>query len=123
MFGDNIHLYNIPSKMDSNKKNSNIKEITNENLLIDRTTDVLFLNQYSDSDEEEDQKINDTLEEAFMYKLDKTWESGDIKYAEEAIKEYNGLIHPDYIAKARNTINELIIEKMENVRIQDMQID
>ena len=115
LFNMSLQEKNIAS---TSKDNGTLKEITNENLLIDRTADIMYLKydmEYSSDDT--DQEINDTLEDAFMYELDKTWDTGNIIFAQEAIKQYEGIIHKDYIDKAKNTINELIIEKIEDMEI------
>ena len=57
------------------------------------------------------------IEEEFMYELDKTWDTGNILFAQNVIKKYNGIISQEYILNAKNIINEVIIEKIEDIKI------
>ena len=56
---------------------------------------------------------NDTLEEQFMFELHKSFESGDLKYIQDAIKYYKNKINNDYIVNANNLLIQLLNEKME----------
>lgn len=94
-----------------------------ENMITDEMTDAIYLDNYEILDTlsqtDIDECNNDTLEEEFLYELDKTWDTGDIIFAQNAIKKYKDLISPCYIEKAFNAINELVIEKFENSNMND----
>lgn len=103
-------------------KKIEIQEIKNENLIIDKTADVMTLENYDTDVSDMDDDLNDTLEEAFIYELDKTWDTGNIKYAQNAIINYKGLVSNEYIKKAENTINELLIEKIDDLDMTCMDL-
>ena len=60
---------------------------------------------------------NDTLQEQFLYEVDKSTDTGDEKYILDAIKLYKGKIDEEYIKMAQNILTILLEEKIELMEI------
>lgn len=69
-------------------------------------------NEYNESLEE-----NDSLEDKYLYELDKAVESGNYKIIEKAIIDYNGLINQELILLGRNLHQELICEEFNKLNL------
>ena len=58
--------------------------------------------------------INDTLQDKFLYEIDKSIESGDINYIRNAIKNFKYKIDEKYITMANNMLIEILNEKIDD---------
>lgn len=60
---------------------------------------------------------NDTVEEQFLYEIDRSIETGDSKYIISAIKKYYNLVSNSYIVMATDVLAQLAEETFENMKI------
>jgi hypothetical protein len=60
---------------------------------------------------------NDTIEEQFLYEIDRSIETGDSKYIITAIKKYSKVINNSYLIMATNILTQLAEETFENMEI------
>ena len=60
---------------------------------------------------------NDTIEEQFLYEIDRSIETGDSKYIITAIKKYSKVINNSYLIVATNILTQLAEETFENMEI------
>jgi hypothetical protein len=63
------------------------------------------------------EETNITICEIFLFEIDKSVESGDIKYIKEAIKNYGHLINKSYLEMANRIMLELVQEKLEDINL------
>lgn len=60
---------------------------------------------------------NDTLEDQFLFEVDKSADTGDETFILNAIKLYKGKIDNEYIKIAENILTILLEEKIESMEI------
>jgi len=60
---------------------------------------------------------NDTFIEQFLYEIDRSIETGNGRIIEIAVKNYINKIPFSYINWANNILNQLIIEKIEDLNL------
>lgn len=58
---------------------------------------------------------NDTIQEKFMYEIEKAIEYGNCNIIRDAIKKYGSLLNKSYIEHAERIYQELIEEKFEEL--------
>ena len=61
---------------------------------------------------------NITIQEVFLFEIDKSIESGDVKFIENALVYYKNQISKDLVDMANRIILELITEKVEDFQIK-----
>lgn len=61
---------------------------------------------------------NITIQEVFLFEIDKSIESGDVKFIENALVYYKNQISKDLVDMAHRIILELITEKVEDFEIK-----
>jgi hypothetical protein len=62
-------------------------------------------------------ETNDTIEDEFMYIVERIIETGDSNILRNVINNYRGRIHKNYIDIAENILYELVKEKLEEISI------
>jgi hypothetical protein len=98
-------MNNIVLIYSSNMQNNNI-EFNNDNMEID-----LSLNNI------EEINPNDTIEELFSYEVEKAIDTGDIKFINNAIKNYGNLLNKSYIHWANLISSQIVQEQIEEMVI------
>lgn len=66
---------------------------------------------------EELEKNNLTISDIFQFEIDRSIETGDIKYIKQAIAQYGNLVSQNDLIVANKIIMQLIEEKIEEINI------
>ncbi len=63
---------------------------------------------------------NITKEDLFNFEIDKSIETGNITFIQNAIKQYKNQIHKSYIELGNKILIQLTEEKMENIDLKNI---
>ena len=60
---------------------------------------------------------NDTIQDVFLYEIDKAIDSGNIIYIKNAIKDFGNLLDKSYIEWANSIALQIVEEKIDSMEI------
>jgi len=60
---------------------------------------------------------NDTIQDVFLYEIDKAIDSGNIMYIKNAIKDFGNLLDKSYIEWANSISLQIVEEKIDSMEI------
>lgn len=101
--------------LDNNITNNEIVHLnTNSETSTDYSTDYSM-------DDNQNNNENDIIEEQFLYEIDKSIETGDLYYINNAIDIYKNIIDISFINFANNIKLQIIQETIEN-NFENMQL-
>lgn len=98
-----------------------IQEINLDNNITNNEIFYLNTDTESSSDYSMDDNENDIIEEQFLYEIDKSIETGNLFYINNAIDIYKNNIDISFINFANNIKLQIIQETMEN-NLENMQL-